>query len=204
MLKDALALQRKVTSGSGGGGQTAAVPASPLLQKCPFVLSGIHGDLAESGEVYLNLETLRLHLSLNVEDLMVALQQNTLAGGGMVSGRAPSATIFEDVDDDGASTGGRSGGGGGGGGGEDENDGEWLMRQVNTAPGGGPDDAASASSMKQLSAKKTGGGLGGGVVGGGSVESSVLSINDDSVDSFEDTAAGSVRAGGLSAKAAAL
>ena len=78
------------------------------------------------------------------------------------------------------------------------------MRQVNTAPGGGPDDAASASSMKQSSAKKTGGGLGGGVVGGGSVESSVLSINDDSVDSFEDTAAGSVRAGGLSAKAAAL
>ncbi len=220
-MKDALALQRKVTSGSGGGGggggggaasRAASIAEgsssssnggsgqTALLQKCPFVLSGIHGDLAESGEVYLNLETLRLHLSLNVEDLMVALQQNTLAGGGMVSGRAPSATIFEDVDDDGASTGGRSGGGGGGG--EDENDGEWLMRQVNTAPGGGPDDA-SASSMKQSSAKKTGG-LGGGGGGGGSVESSVLSINDDSVDSFEDTAAGSVRAGGLSAKAAAL
>lgn len=222
-MKDALAVQRKVTNGSGSGGgaasraasiadgvggsgsgsgsgsgPTVAVSASPLLQKCPFVLSGIHGDLAESGEVYLNLETLRLHLSLNVEDLMVALQQNTLAGGGMVSGRAPPP-IFEEGDEDGASIGG----------GGDENDGEWLMRYANAAPAGrspGPDDAASASSasIKQASAasskKKTA--AGSGVGGGASVESSVLSINDDSVDSFEDTT-GSVRAA-LSAKSAAL
>lgn len=68
---------------------------------CNFRLTGIQGDLAESGDVYLHLETLQLHLSLQVEDLMVALQQ----GSGQQGGGNPNYQL----DPDDQSLGDRSG-----------------------------------------------------------------------------------------------
>lgn len=72
-----------------------------LLMPCNFRLTGIQGDLAESGDVYLHLETLQLHLSLQVEDLMVALQQ----GSGQQGGGNPNYQL----DPDDQSLGDRSG-----------------------------------------------------------------------------------------------
>jgi hypothetical protein len=200
LLQDTTSLHRKLTTAAASPKSTSvgetnaqAGPILPLLKKCSFPLSGIHGDLAESGEVYIHLQTLRLHLSLNVEDLMVALQQSSLAGGGVLNGVAGESNSPE---------------------------GEHLMQFVNRPKGSNldsiEDDISDVTSYKRTEpneqkeydkkkhattknnigtyhtessekenflddeirafSKKN---------GEGSIISSVMSINDDSVDSLE-------------------